>query len=219
MLPLADDNPSHRVPFVTWTLIVANILAFLWQQNMGLEHSVMRYGFIPADFSEGQMSELANSFYSMFMHGGWLHLLGNVWFLRIFGDNVEDELGHVRYLVFYLACGFAADAAHYVSGPLSNEPIVGASGAISAVLGAYMIRHPMARVRAWSGIIWMPIVELPAIVLLFFWAAMQVLMALTSVSGTGGGVAYWAHLGGFAAGILFIIMFAPRRRKPTRRGW
>ncbi len=212
MLPLDDDNPTHRTPFVTWALIAANVLAFLWQLDFGLERSVMRFGFIPADLSRGDMTELPHSLYSMFMHGGWLHLLGNVWFLRIFGDNIEDELGHLKFLIFYLLCGFAADAAHYISAPMSKIPVVGASGAISAVLGAYMIRHPTARVRAWTGFWFHPIAELPAIVFLFFWAAMQFLMAVSTIGMKGGGVAYWAHLGGFIAGVIFILIFGPRRR-------
>ena len=215
MLPLADDNPTHLTPYVTWALIAANILAFIWQIQTGLERSVMMMGFIPAELHGGDWTEAGHTVSSMFLHGGWLHLLGNVWFLRIFGDNVEDEMGHVRFVIFYLLCGLAADAAHFISAPASTIPVVGASGAISGVLGAYMMKHPMARVKMWTGFLLFPITELPAFVFLFFWGGIQLLSAMASIGmkGEGGGIAYWAHLGGFIAGILLVWLLA----KPGRR--
>jgi membrane associated rhomboid family serine protease len=221
MLPLSDDNPTQRTPYVTWTLITANVLAFLWQLQTGLEKSVMQMGFIPAALSAGDWSEAAHSLSSMFLHGGVLHLLGNVWFLRVFGDNVEDEMGHVRFIIFYLLCGLAADAAHYFSEPDSRIPVVGASGAISGVLGAYMIRHPMAPVKMWTGFLLLPFTEMPAFVFLLIWFVFQMLSAAAAAGmhTEGGGVAYTAHLGGFLAGLAMVWLFAPRGRRWRPGEW
>jgi membrane associated rhomboid family serine protease len=214
MIPIDDDNPTDCTPYVTWALIVANILAFIWQIRTGLERSVMQMGFIPADLGGGDWSGAGYALSSMFLHGGLLHLIGNLWFLRIFGDNVEDEMGHLRFLIFYIVCGLAADAAHFLSAPTSEIPVVGASGAISGVLGAYMMKHPMAPVRMWTGFLLLPVTELPAFVFLFLWGGMQLLLAMASIGtkGDGGGIAYWAHLGGFIAGSALVWFFAKRGR-------
>lgn len=219
MLPLGDDNPTYRRPFVTWLLIAANVVVFLWQVNSGLERSVARHGFVPGAWKEWDGSELAHLFTCMFLHGGWLHLLGNMWFLHVFGDNVEDEMGHFPYLSFYLLTGVLATLAHYVTEPSSPIPLVGASGAISGVLGAYLVRHPKASIKTWTGFWIAPIIELPAIVFLAIWIGFQVLSAMAT-SATGGGVAYWAHFGGLAAGVVLVFFFTSgNSEKPRYRGY
>jgi membrane associated rhomboid family serine protease len=219
MIPIRDENPRERTPYVTWLLILANIAVFVWQLNFGLERSVFRYGFIPLALHEGEWAELGHVFTSMFMHGGWLHLIFNLWFLHVFGDNIEDELGHGRYLLFYLLCGIGADVAHYVSDSTSIFPVVGASGAISGVLGGYLMRHPMAWILTFTGY-WL--IELPAIVFLGIWALLQFLSVMASSGDptSGGGVAYWAHLGGLFAGIVLVMLFTnPRKRRWQQGEW
>ena len=227
MIPIRDDAPRLTVPFVTWTLIAINVAVFSYQFSLwfvsGREEQAFlaAYAMVPANVgsalvgSAPLLPSLLPIFTSMFLHGGWMHLIGNVWFLSIFGDNVEDELGHGLFLLFYLACGVIATIAQFLSEPSSSIPMVGASGAIAGVMGAYLIRFPRARVTVWLPIfiIFGPTFALPAFLMLTYWLGIQV------VSGWGaashGGVAWWAHIGGFVAGVGLVLL-RPRRRVWTR---
>ena len=216
MIPLYDDNPTHRFPVVNVAIIAVNLAVyFLWQARIGLEESVSLAALVPAEFSEtGHPAPWRDLFTSMFMHGGLMHLVGNMWFLWIFGDNVENECGPVRYLVFYLLCGAAATLGHIWSDPHSEVPLVGASGAISGVLGAYLIEHPRVSVRTLIPLgIFTRIVDIPAFMFLFIWIGMQVVSQAMTSHKTGGGVAYLAHIARFIAGVALIFVF---RRRETR---
>jgi len=218
MFPIADDNPRLETPIVTWSIIAVCVLVFFWQLSLGTtggEIAVYEYGMIPARlFGAAQLQpELAavpawaTVFTSMFMHGGWLHIGFNMLFLWIFGDNVEDSMGHGRYLAFYLVCGVAAALAQAVVTPGSTVPMVGASGAISGVLGAYLLLHPHATVRTVVFLgIFVTMLHLPAMIVLGLWFLMQLANAALSSSGTPG-VAFWAHVGGFIAGMALVPLF------------
>lgn len=219
MIPLRDDNRARRVPFVTWLLIAANVVVFIYQlllpQNAASEF-ITRHGAIPYYISHGRY--LDTIFSSMFLHGGILHLAGNMLYLYVFGDNIESVLGHLRYLLFYLLCGVLAFASHYIFAVTSPVPMIGASGAISGVLGAYLVRFPHARVSVLVPLfIWIwRIFEIPAALVLGLWFVMQVVNgALTPAS--EGGVAWMAHVGGFIAGVM--LMRARQRRMPRSRPW
>lgn len=208
MLPIRDHNPSGTTPFVTYALIAANILIFLnyfplMQNDLALGRFFWDWALIPARVSAGEgWSGLATS---MFLHGGFVHLAGNMLFLFIFGDNVEDEMGHLGYLGFYLACGLGAALAQYLSAPWSRVPMVGASGAIAGVMGAYLLLFPRARVDVLVILIVIfRIVTIPAWILLALWLALQTFGGLGGAT-EGGGVAYWAHVGGFAAGLALSL--------------
>ena len=234
MFPLYDDNIRLRWPVVTALLIALNLLVWLLLQGFGMEQPLARslclHGLIPADLlgtaplglqipltpelscvidGEGSWMSL---FSSMFMHGGWLHLLGNLWFLWVFGDNVEDVMGAPRYLLFYLLCGLTAAAAQIVTNPASVVPMVGASGAIGGVMGAYARMYPRARVQTLFVLVFYFFrVSLPALVLLGYWLLVQVAGSLYAPRG-GGGVAFWAHIGGFMGGMLLsFLMVSPAR--------
>jgi membrane associated rhomboid family serine protease len=220
MFPLSDDNPRQSTPIVTWTLIGACILVFLWQLSLGASGEAAFYGFgmIPARlFGEAELpanipsvSPTATIFTSMFMHGGLLHLGGNMLFLWIFGDNVEDSMGRVRYLVFYLLSGVAAALTQAWIEPASTIPMVGASGAISGVLGAYILLHPQATVRTLVILgFFVTVVHIPALIVLGLWFAMQFFSAFATPVGDGG-VAFWAHVGGFVAGLVLVPFFKKR---------
>lgn len=219
MIPLRDDNRARRVPVVTWLLIAANVVVFIYQllltQNEASEF-ITRHGAIPYYISHG--SHLDTIFSSMFLHGGVLHLAGNMLYLYVFGDNIESVLGHVRYLFFYLLCGVLAFASHYIFAVTSQVPMIGASGAISGVLGAYLIRFPHARVSVLVPLfIWIwRIFEIPAALVLGLWFVMQVINGALAPS-SGGGVAWMAHVGGFIAGVM--LMRARQRRMPRSRLW
>ena len=220
MLPLRDNVPTRSRPLVTYALIVANILVWVLYQLPDLQGSVDELAFHPCEIEGScpQVGEgwLLTALTSMFMHGGWLHLLGNLLFLWIFGNNVEDALGHVRYLLFYLAGGFVATAVQaYVTLSYASElegtiPNVGASGAISAVLGGYLVLLPRARVLT---IIVFVVREIPAAFFLLFWFGFQLLDGSASIAHPegGGGVAFFAHIGGFAFGALTVKLFQKRR--------
>lgn len=223
MLPLRDNNPIRTVPFVNTLLVAANVMMFFWELSLGprLEPVLSAVAFVPARFWNPMLAipNILTIFISMFLHGGWLHLGGNMLYLWIFGDNIEDRLGHTRYLVFYLACGFAATMAHAFMNPLSRMPAIGASGAIAGVLGAYLICFPRARVTTLIPIfIFITIREIPAIVILGFWFVFQLFVGVASVGvaeQNAGGVAYFAHIGGFAFGmVLVVLMGGVRRRAP-----
>jgi membrane associated rhomboid family serine protease len=218
MFPISDDNPRIRTPIVTWSIIGTCVLAFLWQVSLGEEQgqiAVFQFGMIPARLlGEAELrSDLvaipawSTVLTSMFMHGGWLHLALNMLFLWIFGDNVEDSMGHVRYLLFYLACGIAAAMTQALMNPGSTIPMVGASGAISGVLGAYVLLHPHATVRVLIFIgVFATIAHVPALIVLGLWFLTQIVSAAFSQIG-GPGVAFWAHVGGFVAGMVLVPVF------------
>jgi membrane associated rhomboid family serine protease len=223
LIPLRDDNPpSHHPPVVAISFIVLCVLVFLWQFSLGAEggqRAVYALGVIPAVlFGQQQLPAelavvppMATIFTSMFMHGGWMHLIGNMLYLWIFGDNVEDSMGHVRFAIFYVLCGVAAALAQAIPEPNSTIPMVGASGAISGVLGAYLLLYPHARVLVLVplGVI-MHTVRLPAGVVLALWFGLQLLSNMFAQEGQGG-VAFRAHIGGFVAGMLLIPFFKYRR--------
>ena len=226
MIPLRDDAPRWSFPGVTLTLILINCAIFFYESALLARSAylgelfIQTYGAIPARVLAAVNGDypliegVAPLFTSIFLHGGWLHLIGNMWFLWVFGDNVEDELGHFPYLVFYIACGVIASLAHIFSGPSSTVPTVGASGAIAGVMGAYLIRFPMARVVTLIPFfLFFTTVEIPAFVMLLYWLAIQLLSGtMTLGEASTGGVAWWAHVGGFAAGAL-LIWSRPRRRR------
>ncbi|KWT67049.1 rhomboid family intramembrane serine protease [Hyphomicrobium sulfonivorans] len=210
MFPLGDDNSARRTtPYVTYALIAINVLVFLLELQEG-DAFIQQWAFIPARFSADPAGNIPTLFTAMFMHGGWMHLGGNMLYLWIFGDNVEDRFGHLKYLFFYLVAGLAATFAQYLVLPGSNVPNVGASGAIAGVLGAYLLMFPRARVNVLFG---RDVVAMPAIVVLGFWIVLQLFSGVGSIAYTDestkdmGGVAYMAHVGGFFAGFLMAFLF------------
>ncbi|MCE5254418.1 MAG: rhomboid family intramembrane serine protease [Actinomycetia bacterium] len=218
MFPLHDNIPSRSQPIVNWLVMVANVVIFLFVFGAGssTERLVYDLGLVPARFLADPLSgQAATLFSSMFLHGGWLHLLFNMWALWIFGDNVEDRLGHGRYLLFYLFGGLAAAGAHLIFNAGSQIPTVGASGAISAVMAAYLLLFPRARVVTLVPLFFLPwFVEIPALVYIVFWFLSQLFNGVLSVSAGAeafGGVAWWAHIGGFVAGLVMLPLLARRR--------
>ena len=223
MLPLRDDIPSQRYPVVTISLIIVNVLVFLRELRLGpdLESMLLDYALIPARYSrpEFSLNLLIPFFSSMFLHGGWIHLIGNMWTLWIFGDNVEDRLGHGRYLLLYLAGGLAAGLLHVFTNSGSGLPTIGASGAVAGVMGSYFRFFPHARVETVIPPFFLgPIFELPAVVFLGWWLLLQFFNGSLSLVGPRdvGGVAWWAHVGGFVFG-MSVSLFAARRARPRRR--
>ena len=219
MIPLRDNIPTRTFPGVTVAMITANVLVFIYQLSLGGDHAaafVATFGAVPAQFT-GAAPHAAPTLppgltilTSMFLHASIFHLLGNMLFLWIFGNNVEDATGHLRYLVFYLACGTAAAFAHIATHPGSNVPMVGASGAISGVLGAYFLLFPFARIVTLVVLgFFAQTIQIPAFFFLGFWFLMQFLSAAVS-GGTGGGVAFFAHVGGFVAGLVLLVPFKQR---------
>ncbi len=216
MIPIRDTTPSNNYPVVNSTLIAVNVVIFLIQTAQGadLDKFVYVYGLVPARYSVPQVSayfsaaqQLFSLFSFMFLHGGFIHLLGNMWSLYIFGDNVEDRLGHFRYLVFYLLCGIGSGLAHLLLNLHSNIPTIGASGAIAGIMGAYFILYPNSKILTLIPIIFIPwLVEIPAFFFLGLWFILQFINAAGS-SGMGAGIAWWAHIGGFLLGILLLKMF------------
>ena len=208
MFPVGDDNSQLRTfPYVTTTLIVLNVLVFLLELAQG-QQFIEEWAFIPAQFSDQPGAEAVTIFSAMFMHGGWMHLIGNMLFLWIFGDNVEDRIGHGKFLVFYLLAGLAATFAQYTFNPDSGIPNVGASGAIAGVLGAYLVMFPQARVNVLLG---RQIVAMPAFIVLGLWIVFQLIsgvgtIAYTDESADVGGIAYMAHIGGFVAGLAMGLL-------------
>lgn len=243
MFPYKDDNPTLLTPVVTVALILANAAVWLLVQGLGSEpaltRSVCTLGLIPGELLHkvadgtrvpmGEASECVlggvNTWYtpltSMFLHGGWFHLLGNMWFLWVFGNNVEDSMGHVRFVLFYLICGLAAAAAQVVVSPASTLPMVGASGAISGVMGAYIVLYPRVRVHMLIFLgIFITTVAVPAWMMLGYWFLLQILGGLPMLAAeTGGGTAFWAHTGGFVAGMALIWLFRDRELVAARTRW
>jgi len=207
MLPIGDDNSARRtVPVVTYALIAINVLFFLVELNAG-DAFVEHWSVVPRELLAHPATEFITIFTAMFMHAGWLHLGGNMLYLWIFGDNVEDRLGHFKYLIFYLLCGIVATYAQVLIGPNSNVPNLGASGAIAGVLGAYLIMFPGERVNVMMG---RGIIPMPAIVVIGFWIVLQLFSSFGAVENTSG-VAYMAHVGGFVAGIALAMLFGGLR--------
>jgi membrane associated rhomboid family serine protease len=225
MIPIRDDQPRYSTPYVNSFLIGLNLLIFLfesWLDPDSLKVLVGQLGIVPAHltaFLSGSpnYSPLAIAlpfFTSMFLHGSWMHVIGNMWFLYIFGDNVEDYLGHFQYLVFYLLVGLIAMATQIAVDPYSRVPTVGASGAIAGVLGAYFVLYPRARVLTWFFVF---IIHIPAWVVLGYWFVLQFLSgtatALAYEGRNDSGIAFWAHVGGFVAGVGLIKLFPERQRR------
>ena len=215
MIPLRDIIPSRTTPIVTIALIVTNVLVFLFELSLGrgVDDFTMYFGLVPAAFSWVAV------FTSMFLHGGLFHVAGNMLYLWIFGDNVEDRMGHGRFLVFYLLCGIAAALAQTIAAPDSVVPMVGASGAIAGVMGAYFVLYPKSRIVTLIPLFFFfQIVEVPAIFFLGIWFLMQFLSGVGSiVTAAQGGVAFWAHVAGFLAGLSGVIVF--RRPERERVEW
>jgi len=208
MIPIRDTIRSKNYPVVNITIIVLNILLFFIElsQGEGLNRFIYTYGLVPARYSVPSISSYFSLISFMFLHGGLFHLLGNMWSLYIFGDNVEDRLGSLRYLLFYLLCGFASGLSHLVINWHSQIPTIGASGAIAGVMGAYMILYPKSRILTLIPIFFFfHLVEIPAVFFLGIWFIFQFLSA-ASTSGQGG-IAWWAHIGGFIFGIIFLRLF------------
>ncbi len=223
MIPIRDTNPRHRTPYVNISLIVLNVLAFFWELSLGpgLADAFNRVAFIPARFwsFETPVADILTIFFAMFLHGGWLHLGSNMLYLWIFGDNIEDRLGHGKYLLFYLACGILATLSHAAMSPASSIPSVGASGAIAGVLGAYLLLFPSARVMTFIPFgFFIAMRELPAIFVLGLWFLIQLFTGVSSVGDVtaqnAGGVAWFAHIGGFVAGLVLILLMGGRKQ-PT----
>lgn len=212
MLPIGDDNTGRRItPVVTYVLIALNVVFFLVEMNGG-EAFIQRWAFVPRRFLADPAGDFPTLFTAMFMHAGWLHLLGNMLYLWIFGDNVEDRFGHARFLIFYLVCGVAATFAQLAFSADSAVPNLGASGAVAGVLGAYLLLYPRGQVRVMMG---RGVVPAPALVVIGLWFALQLFSGIGSVASSvddGGGVAYMAHVGGFVMGFLLTFVL---RGKPA----
>jgi membrane associated rhomboid family serine protease len=255
LFPIRDDNPHFRTPVVTYGLIAANCAAWATVQGFGagpqLARSVCELGLIPGELlgtvSVGSAVDLGGGLAcqvgpplwytpltSMFLHGGWFHLIGNMWFLWVFGNNVEDSMGHARFVAFYLICGLAAAALQVATNPDSALPMVGASGAIGGVMGAYVVLYPRVRVELLVFLgFYITTIVVPASFMLIYWFLIQLVGGAVGLRSEGGGVAFWAHVGGFAAGAALIFLFrnpellrrhpyygwshpSPRRRSPGR---
>lgn len=221
MIPIRDEIKTKRIPFVNYTLIAINIIVFLIMvlNPAKIDSIVMGNALIPTDVTQGfKISVLKNFITAMFMHAGWMHLISNMLYLWIFGDNIEDRLGHVGYLLFYLAAGIFASGLHIFFNPTSNVPSLGASGAIAGVLGAYLIFYPQSKVYTFIPFgYFMRLRPLPAIAVLGLWFVMQIFSGVGSMmaQGRGGGVAYWAHIGGFVFGLLIGFLFNKRIKEPV----
>lgn len=207
LFPLGDDNSSRRsLPVVTYALIALNVLVFFMELSQGSAF-IRQWSVVPRQLVANPMEEFPTIFTSMFMHGGWMHLLGNMLFLWIFGDNVEDRLGRVKYLGFYLVCGIAATLAQVAVSAESTIPNLGASGAISGVLGAYLVLFPKGQVRV---LMLGRVVAMPALVVIGLWIVLQLINGMGSItqSAQTGGIAYMAHIGGFVAGLVLAYIFS-----------
>jgi membrane associated rhomboid family serine protease len=233
MIPIKDTVPRQNPPIAVWIIILANCLVFLLELAMpeyGLVQFFYRFGLVPARYTHPQwamwvglpVDDYFPFLTSMFLHGGWLHIIANMWALWIFGDNVEDRMGPMRFTIFYFLCGIAAGLVHWFTNPNSTVPAVGASGAIAGVMGAYMMLFPTARIVVLFPIFIIPwFFELPAVLYIGFWALTQFFSGVLSLAGPSnvGGVAVWAHVGGFVAGMLLQGLFVKSKaeyRLPAR---
>ena len=221
MFPYKDDNPSNTFPFVTIGIIVLNIVVFILQVLSGADgqHLVYAYGAIPFNIVTMQSTQpihpMLTLFTSMFMHGGLFHIFGNMLYLWIFGNNIEDTLGHFRFILFYLFCGITAAVSHALLTSGSTVPMIGASGAISGVLGAYLLLFPYARIHTIIFLgFFVQTIQIPALIVIGFWAIIQLVSGMTAQGiQNQGGVAWFAHVGGFIAGLFTIKLWQPRRSK------
>lgn len=221
MIPLRDKNPSYTFPIINYLLIAANVVAFFYELSLGprLDNFIINYGLVPQKYfyAVAHHTHLITRYFpfftSMFLHGGWMHIIGNMWFLFIFGDNVEDKLGHGNYLAFYLLGGLAAAVIQLLSSVGSPVPTIGASGAISGVLGAYLVMFPKAKISTLIPIFFfIDIIDISAFLFIGFWFLMQFVSGLQTLGiDASGGIAWWAHVGGFIAGILMVPVFKKRR--------
>lgn len=232
MIPLKDDTARERVPLLNYLIIAINVAVFSRELLLGeeVESFVARFGLVPHTMTVGIADGFSVDVHllpwvtHMFVHGGWLHLLGNLWFLHIFGDNVEDRLGRFRFLVLFFSGGLVAGLAQIISGPGDSTPMVGASGAISAVVGAYLVLYPRARILTLLPIfVLFYFVRIPAFIFIGLWFGLQLLYGYTSLlAQSPGGVAWWAHVGGFAAGLVLALLLrsgtVPRPRLELARG-
>jgi membrane associated rhomboid family serine protease len=221
MIPLRDTVPSNTFPLITYGLIAVNVAIAFYQADLGpaAESFIYTYGLVPSDLGRSGAATLVTS---MFLHGNWVHLIGNMAYLYIFGDNVEDRLGHARFLAAYMAVGILAGVAQLLSAPQSSIPIIGASGAIAGVTGAYFFFFPRARIVTLVPVfVFVQIVEVPAVFFLLFWFVVQLVMGFESlgVESPSGGVAVWAHIGGFVAGMALGPMLARRNWRRPRTAW
>jgi membrane associated rhomboid family serine protease len=249
MFPYRDENETQRTPYITMLIIAVNVLVWIFIQGAGMDYSVAAsvcdHGLIAAELTQSEPPgssfpmgnnlvcltdpgrQIQNVFTSMFLHGSWMHLIGNMWFFWIFGNNIEDSMGHTRFIIFYLMCGVAAALLQVFITPTSLVPMVGASGAISGVMGAYLILYPNVRVYALLPLfVFFTTVALPAWMMLGYWMLLQFVGGLSASKATGG-TAFWAHIGGFAAGVILIKFFARRdyinahrsQWRPRKLGW
>jgi membrane associated rhomboid family serine protease len=219
MLPIGDDNSARRiVPVVTYALIAINVLFFLVELSAG-DAFVERWSVVPSRLLANPVGDFITVFTAMFMHGGWMHLLSNMLYLWIFGDNVEDRLGHTKFIIFYILCGIVATFAQVLVNPNSTIPNLGASGAIAGVLGAYLLMFPRGSVRVLMG---RAIIPMPALIVIGFWALLQIMSGIGSIATTAqtadtGGVAYMAHVGGFVAGLILTPLMGGTRQQARLR--
>lgn len=252
MFPIRDDNPQFLLPYVTYTIVGLNVLSWVLVQGFGMEPqlsaSICNFGLIPGELLQtvspqrqvelgpqlyctlGESPDWLTVFSSMFMHGSWLHIIGNMWFLWIFGNNVEDAMGHVRFAIFYLLSGLAAAGLQMFADPDSAIPMVGASGAIGGVMGAYILFYPRVHVHLLIILgFFATTIAVPAVFMLGYWFLLQLVSGFASIDAEGGGVAFWAHVGGFAGGALLALLFRDREllqkhpyagwRQPPTRSW
>lgn len=220
MIPIRDTIRSYNFPVINWSIIILNSLVFLYQLSLppaALQSFIDTFGMVPSRINLAHPASLASLFTNMFLHGGWFHIISNMWVLYIFGDNVEDRMGSGRYLIFYLLSGLAANLLQLFFSPGSNLPTIGASGAIAGVLGGYFLLFPRARVITLILLFIFPwFVEIPAVIFLGLWFVLQLFSGISSLGTVAGaqmgGVAWWAHVGGFAFGLLLVRIFSRRAR-------
>ncbi|RKY83399.1 rhomboid family intramembrane serine protease [candidate division KSB1 bacterium] len=226
MFPIQDTVPRRETPFTTWIIILVNGIVFLFELSLpetSLKTFLYHFGIVPARYSHPEwalqlglpLDDYWPFLTSMFLHGSWLHFVGNMWCLWLFGDNVEDRMGHIRYLFFYLLCGLVAGLIHFVFNQSSTVPTIGASGAIAGIMGAYFVMFPTARVITLVPIFFLPyFIEIPAVFYLGIWFLTQITSGLFSlIASASGGIAWWAHIGGFVCGIILLPVF---RKRPQR---
>ena len=236
MFPIRDDNPQILTPYATVGIVLLNVFAWIFVQGLGnepgLSASVCNFGLIPGELLQQVATTRSicvigdptwyTTVTSMFMHGGWMHILGNMWFLWIFGNNVEDAMGSWRFVCFYLLCGLAAAAAQVAAAPASNIPVVGASGAIGGVMGAYILLYPRVRVHMlFILVVYVTTFAVPAWLMLGYWLLLQIVSGIATFGAEGGGVAFWAHIGGFVGGSILIYLFRDNAllAKHPYHGW
>jgi len=221
MIPIRDNNPTYSKPFVMYGIILLNVYVFYREVVISdpmLQRIIFDFGLVPAELVQGvTQNPLHLGIYiplitNLFLHGGWLHIIGNMWYLKIFGDNIEDRIGHGQFLLFYILCGIVANVAQVIIDPASQTPTIGASGAISGVLGAYVLCFPWAKVSTLVPIFFfLTIIDIPALLFIGFWFYLQLLSGTAALTTAGSNVAWWAHIGGFVAGMILVVLFPKRQ--------